>query len=186
MARVFALDRGVSMRDEKKNVPRATEFLNILNPCFSTLRPLKVAVTYMNTKSPARFYEALHIYEHVQNDDDDEAEDDDDDNDDGNKRREGSLRAETFIIHRPRHHRFELIRRRSFAGQIKIIHCINLISLYGRSALYRWQVFQFRAGKRLVLFCKRCVNCGGKVFLRFRKSLQEISLQIILPRHCRK
>jgi len=80
----------------------------------------------MNTKSPARFYEALHIYEHVQNDNDD----DDDSSDDGAMGGEGSLRSETFIIHAVRDRRFELIRRRSFAGQIKIIHYINLISLY--------------------------------------------------------
>ena len=94
----------------------------------------------MNTKSPARFYEALHIYEHVQRtrrqrrrqqrrwcD----------------GRREGSLRSETFIIHAVRDHRFELIRRRSFAGKIKIILYINLISLYGRSILCQWQIFQW-------------------------------------------
>jgi len=81
----------------------------------------------MNTKSPARFYEALHIYEHVQNETTttttttaatmvrwEEKE----------------VCSETFIIHAVRDRRFELIRRRSFAGQIKIIHYINLISLY--------------------------------------------------------
>lgn len=69
--------------------------------------------------------------------------DDDDSSDDGAMGGEGSLRSETFIIHAVRDHRFELIRRRSFAGKIKIILYINLISLYGRSILCQWQIFQW-------------------------------------------
>lgn len=91
----------------------------------------------MNTKNPARFYETLHIYERV------EAKEK------KKKKTTTTVAAtmaigekekfallETFMIHTTRDHRFELIRRQSSADeQIKVIHRINLISLYGRFIL---------------------------------------------------
>jgi len=125
---------------------RATEFFNIFLTRVFRHPPsnLEKLVTYMNTKNPARFYETLHIYIRVcmcktetkamtmaavai-----------------GRKR---TFRSETFMIHTVRDHRFELIRRQSFAVQIKIIHRINLISLYGRFIL--WRNFQRALDSRL-------------------------------------
>lgn len=85
---VFSFEKVKRLRFDACQKKTSRETLNPWIYLTRVFRPflLKVAVTYMNTKS-ARFYEALHIYEPRTVRDDDDDDDDSSDDGDGRKRK---------------------------------------------------------------------------------------------------